>query len=83
MNFLSAVRRNLSDLNYIEGLRRAFDDRPLHFDVGAESLTAGEPEPPIDAEATEGEPEPDKPTLKKPSGKREISDNQLDGLGNL
>jgi len=27
--------------------------------------------------------EPDKPQLKKPSGKRDISDNPLDGLGNL
>jgi seryl-tRNA synthetase len=27
--------------------------------------------------------EPDKPTLKKPGGKRDISDNPLDGLGQL
>lgn len=29
MNVLTRVKRNLGDLNYVEGLRRAFDDRPL------------------------------------------------------
>jgi MoaA/NifB/PqqE/SkfB family radical SAM enzyme len=29
MNVLTRLRRNLGDLNYVEGLRRAFDDRPL------------------------------------------------------
>ena len=59
------------------------EDRQKIRAAAAEAKAAAMGKPAAPRHATTTKTDADKPTIKKPSGKREISDNPLDGLGQL